>query len=383
MYGFTSAIGFIGFIIAFFVVFLLIRFKHLHSHWSVDNLENRPQKFHRHVVPRIGGVAIFAGFFFALGVSVWAEHVEPWGFELLFVCSLPIFLGGLIEDLTKQVGALTRLTLSFVAAGLGVFLLGGRLIHSGMPAVDMLLLNYPVISLFLTFLAVGGVINAMNIIDGYNGLCGMVALMIFVALGYVCYQVDDYVLLTICLAAIGATLGFFVWNFPRGLIFSGDGGAYFMGFLIAEISVLLIARHPDVSAFVPLLLVAYPVFEMLFSIYRRKFLLNKAVDSPDAMHLHQMVYKRLVRWKIGSGDPQHLIQRNSLTSPYLWALNLLTVVPAMLFWDQPLLLVLSGGMFMVCYVSFYRMIVKLHCPKWMVLRNRSKHECATQASRVL
>ncbi|HET7833731.1 MAG TPA: glycosyl transferase, partial [Gallionella sp.] len=207
--------------------------------------------------------------------------------------------------------------------------------------------------------------------------------MIFVALGYVCYRVDDFVLLTICMAAIGATLGFLVWNYPRGLIFSGDGGAYFLGFLIAEISVLLIARHPDVSAWMPLLLVAYPVFEMLFSIYRRKFLLNKAVDSPDAMHLHQMVYKRLVRWKIGSDDPQHLIQRNSLTSPYLWALTLLTVIPAMLFWDQPMLLVLSGGLFLVCYVSVYRMIVKLRCPKWMVLRDRGGRECAAQASRIL
>ncbi|HET7831559.1 MAG TPA: glycosyltransferase, partial [Gallionella sp.] len=158
---------------------MLIRSKHLHGHWSVDNLENRPQKFHRHVVPRIGGLGIFVGFFCALGISVWTKHLEPWGFELLFICSLPIFFGGLIEDLTKQVGALTRLTLSFFAAGLGVFLLGGRLIHSGISALDVLLANYPVISLFLTFLAVGGVINAMNIIDGYNGLCGMVALMIF------------------------------------------------------------------------------------------------------------------------------------------------------------------------------------------------------------
>ena len=65
-------------------------------------------------------------------------------------------------------------------------------------------------------------------------------------------------------------LGFFVWNFPAGLIFLGDGGAYFLGFYLAELAILLLHRNPEVSPMFPLLLCIYPVFETLFSIYRRK-----------------------------------------------------------------------------------------------------------------
>ena len=64
-------------------------------------------------------------------------------------------------------------------------------------------------------------------------------------------------------------LGFFVWNFPAGLIFLGDGGAYFLGFYVAELAILLLHRNPAVSPMFPLLLCIYPVFETLFSIYRR------------------------------------------------------------------------------------------------------------------
>ena len=71
----------------------------------------------------------------------------------------------------------------------------------------------------------------------------------------------------ICLA--GATAGFLVWNYPRGLIFAGDGGAYLWGVVIAMASVLLVQRHALVSPWFPMLLLIYPVWETLFSIYRK------------------------------------------------------------------------------------------------------------------
>lgn len=65
------------------------------------------------------------------------------------------------------------------------------------------------------------------------------------AAAYVAFQVDDAVVFSLALAGIGATLGFFIWNFPAGLIFLGDGGAYFLGFWFAELSILLLVRNPD------------------------------------------------------------------------------------------------------------------------------------------
>ena len=287
---------------------------------------------------------------------------------MLLLSAFPAFSAGLFEDLTKKIGPLPRLLATFVAAGLGFFLLHGGVTHLDLPFLDMLLQRYWWLSLLFTMVAVGGVAHAVNIIDGYNGLSGMVAVFIFLAIIYVCFKVQDIVLMSVCFAMVGAVLGFLFWNFPRGLIFAGDGGAYLIGFMIAEISVLLVARNPAVSPWFPLLCVIYPVFETVFSIYRRKFLQGRAVGYPDALHLHQMIYKRMVLWMVGSKDARHLTQRNSMTSPYLWLLTSFSVVPAMLFWNRTWVLMLFCLLFVLGYLYLYRMIVRFKVPNWLVLR---------------
>lgn len=143
--------------------------------------------------------------------------------------------------------------------------------------------------------------------------------------------------------------------------------------MIAEMSVLLVARHPQVSPWFPLLCVIYPVFETLFSIYRRKFLQGRRVGYPDALHLHQLIYMRLVRWMVGSKDVDHMTMRNSLTSPYLWALSSVSVVPAMLFWDNTVVLMCFVLIFMITYVYLYRMIIRFRTPRWMLLRKSMRN----------
>jgi UDP-N-acetylmuramyl pentapeptide phosphotransferase/UDP-N-acetylglucosamine-1-phosphate transferase len=224
-----------------------------------------------------------------------------------------------------------------------------------------------VAGLLFTAVAVGGVANAINIIDGFNGLASMVAAMILAALGYVAYVLGDHLLWNVCIATVGAVLGFFVWNYPRGLIFLGDGGAYLLGFLIGEVSVLLVARHPQVSPWFPFLLVIYPVFETLFSIYRKKILRGMSPGMPDGLHLHMLVFKRLVRWATGE-SPTALVRRNAATSPYLWMLCSLSVIPAVLFWRHPAWLVFFVALFALAYVWLYRRIVKFRSPR--VLRRR-------------
>ncbi|MFN3598497.1 MAG: glycosyl transferase family 4, partial [Aquificaceae bacterium] len=130
-------------------------------------------------------------------------------------------------------------------------------------------------------------------------------------------------------------------------IFLGDGGAYLVGFLIAEISVLLVKRNPEVSPWFPLLVVAYPVVESLFSIYRRKVLRGRSPGEPDKLHLHTLVYRRLSKIKDKT-------LRNSLTSPYLWALSLMGIVPALIFWKSTPMLVLMFFVFWLVYVYAYR-----------------------------
>jgi UDP-N-acetylmuramyl pentapeptide phosphotransferase/UDP-N-acetylglucosamine-1-phosphate transferase len=266
------------------------------------------------------------------------------------------------------VGVKVRLLATITSAGLAGILLNSWLNSVQILGIDNLMIAYPFLAITITCFAVGGVANAFNIIDGYNGLSSMVAIIILGGLAYVAFQVGDTQIMIAALAMIGALLGFMVWNYPRGLIFLGDGGAYLVGFWIAELSVLLTARHPEVSKWFPLLLCIYPIFETLFTIYRRVILKRVHPGMPDASHLHQLIYRRIVRWVGDDKDQQLQIYRNSMTSPYLWLLCLLGVIPAVLFWRYHLALKGFAILFAISYAWVYWAIVRHKVPDYLISR---------------
>ncbi|MCP9758462.1 glycosyl transferase [Aquitalea sp. S1-19] len=363
------AVVFTALLVSLLTGMLLIRTQHLHAHLSMDHDLSGVQKFHAAPTPRIGGVPVLAGLLaggaLLLFAGLEAETRLYWG---VLLSAGPVFLAGLVEDLTKKVSPLIRLLAAFASAAIAIWSVGGILPALGIPGIDLLLASFPVAAMLLTIFAAGGVCHSINIIDGYNGLMGGVALLAFCALAYVSLAVGDMPLLALCLAAAAAMLGFLVWNFPRGMIFAGDAGAYLVGFLLAELAVLLVARHPGVvSPWFPLLLLIYPVFETLFSIWRRKKR-QAAAGLPDSMHFHQMIYKRLVRWMVGSKEAKHLTRRNSLTAPYLWGVALFSIMPALLFWRHQWALQLCALLFVFAYVWAYRRLVTFRAPRLLVLR---------------
>lgn len=362
----------ISFITSFIFNLWLVRYSHLHARFSADSDLTGVQKFHAIAVPRIGGVAILLAILFALCVRYFqSSEVGLFGL-LLIVSSLPAFIAGLTEDITKKVGIRIRLLATVLAAGLAGYILNAWLGSVQILGIDNLMLAYPVLAIAITCFAVGGVANAFNIIDGYNGLSAMVAVIILSGITYVAFKVGDHQIMIAALAMIGALFGFLFWNYPRGLIFLGDGGAYFVGFWIAELSVLLTARHPEVSKWFPLLLCAYPIFETLFTIYRRMILKRVHPGMPDASHLHQLVYKRVVRWSIGTDHSYLKVQRNALTSPYLWILCLLAVIPAILFWQDHVLLKIFTAIFALTYCWIYWAIVRYQFPEYLIISNMDK-----------
>jgi UDP-N-acetylmuramyl pentapeptide phosphotransferase/UDP-N-acetylglucosamine-1-phosphate transferase len=358
----------VSFLTSLLITFWVIRSSHLHSKFSADSDTTAIQKFHSHIVPRIGGLGILLGLIVSLVVRrLENEAVGNFGL-LLIASSLPAFLFGFLEDITKKVGVKVRLIASFIAAAIAGHLLGGWLTSVQIFGIDNLMLAYPALAIGITCFAVAGVANAFNIIDGYNGLSSMVAIIILSGLSYVAFQVGDTQIMIAALAMIGALLGFLVWNYPRGLIFLGDGGAYLVGFWIAELSVLLTARHPEVSKWFPLLLCIYPIFETLFTIYRRVILKRVHPGMPDALHLHQLIYRRIVRWDSTNQNQQLQIYRNSMTSPYLWLLCLLGVIPAVLFWRYHLALKGFVILFGISYVWIYWAIVRHKIPEYLIAR---------------
>ena len=354
----------ISFIASLVVTLLVIRYDHLHGHLSADHDMDGVQKFHAVAVPRIGGVGVLAGALIASLVSLFMEPGANQFGLLVLLCGSVAFIAGVIEDFTKKVGVKERLLATAVSGLCGGFLLGGWLTRLDVPGLDYLI-AIPIVSILVTCIAISGVANAYNIIDGYNGLAGVVSIIVLLGLTYVARQVGDVQIVMISLAMVGSIAGFLVWNFPRGLIFLGDGGAYLIGFMIAELSVLLVARNPSVSPWFPLLLNFYPIFETIFSMYRKKIKRGISPGVPDGLHLHMLIYKRVVRWAVGTDSVKQKTTRNALTSLYLWVLSSFSVIPAIIFWDNAVVLMCFSVLFSATYLKIYKTIVRVKVPSWI------------------
>lgn len=356
-----------AFVVSTVVSLLLVRSARGRLHFFSDHDLDGPQKFHARPVPRVGGIAIMVGLIVASAVLMLRDAAAARLAWLLLLGSTPMFVAGLAEDLTKNVSPRRRLIFTALSAALVVWLIGAPISRTDLPGLDTLV-AYPLGALVVTVFVVAGVANSFNIIDGFNGLASMCATLILMCLVYVAFQVGDRVVASVALAAVGAVLGFFMWNYPAGLIFLGDGGAYLLGFLAAELAILLMHRNPSVSPMFPLLVCIYPVFETVFSIYRRWFIKESPPGMPDGIHLHSLIYRRLMRWAAGDRSAKALTRRNSMTAPYLWILCMASLVPALLWWDSTLLLGACIVGFAFLYISLYWRIVRFRAPRWMVIR---------------
>ncbi len=351
-----------------FTGYLIVRYEALHANWSFDPVKTGPQKIHAIPTPRIGGLGVMAGLFVSGAALLATDQGAPSEqFGFLLFASLPAFLGGITEDVTKNVSVLARLALTMLAAACGAWLLDAVLPRLDVLGLDTLLKRTP-FAIAFTIFAVCGVANAINIIDGYNGLAGGYSVIVLAAFAYVSVQVGDGFLLISALAMIGALLGFLVWNYPKGRIFLGDGGAYLLGFWLAELSVLLVVRHSEVSPWFPLLLLVYPIFETLFSIYRKIVLRGHSPGQPDGLHFHMLIFRRLVRSPAGSLDRSELTRRNSMVAAYIWTISGFCALMALFFWrDTPWLIAFSIS-FCICYVWVYWRIAQWKAPPWLIKR---------------
>ena len=358
----------LSFLLALALSFVLIRRARDHARHYADSM---PQRFHVGDVPRLGGVAILAGM--ALGwvfgpfstlfgdfrIQLSWGQAWPW-----LVALLPAVVGGAVEDATQRLRARYRLGLTLLSALLACGLLQLSIQHLGLAWIDPWFSASPWPGVVLAVVAIAGLPHAFNMIDGYNGLAGIVAVMICLALAHVSLQVGDRQLAAIVLCTAGATVGFLLWNYPHGLIFAGDGGAYLWGVVTAIASIMLVQRHPMVSPWFPMLLLIYPVCETVFSIYR-KVARGGSPSTADALHFHQLIHRRIVRNVLHDDGAQQMLMRNNRTSPYLWVIAGLTALPAVLFWNNTPVLIAFCAVFAVSYVMAYVAIVRFKVPRWL------------------
>jgi UDP-GlcNAc:undecaprenyl-phosphate/decaprenyl-phosphate GlcNAc-1-phosphate transferase len=256
------------------------------------NIVSTPGGRHIHgqVIPRLGGLAIYAAAVLTFLATAWLGPIrdvlqadeELRGLGLL-VGSTIMFLLGVVDDV-KSVRALHKFIIQILAASVA-WAFGFR-----MDVIDLPLLgtaSMGVFSLPITVLWVVGIINAVNLIDGLDGLAAGVVFFAGVTNFAVAYLLGTTFVAVVMATMAGAVLGFLFFNFNPARIFMGDSGSYFLGFLLAVCSIAgpLQKASATVSIAVPIVALGVPIIDTLLAMVRR-FLERRPLFSPDRGHIH-------------------------------------------------------------------------------------------------
>lgn len=304
---------------------------------------DKVQKMHFGKIPRGGGVGVFLAFCAGIALLVAFGKIEA-KFLALIIPSSFIFISGVLEDFNYALSPKIRLILQTAGA------ISAIIIFPNCVIVDIGVELYYNLAIIFTLFCMVGVTNAINIIDGFNGLAGGFALLVLISIAIVSAIVGNVAVFYIALVLLSVVLGFLVLNFPNAKIFLGDGGAYFMGFLLAFLLVILTQDSSNnitdksVSAYYGLCVMIYPVFEVLFSIWRRKRRRLSAM-SADKLHLHTLIFKRVTHSSIK-------------TSMLLWAINTPFIFTPIFFYNNITILVALIVVFIAIYIFLYLKIIR-------------------------
>lgn len=241
---------------------------------------------HKKPTPLLGGIAIFLSFLFGF---ILFGNQNPLMISIL-IASFLILLLGIFDDI-KPIKARYKFVIHILVALIVVFYGGLKLTH-----VDIfgLSLNFKWMSPYVTILIIVGIINAVNLIDGLDGLCAGISSIYFLTIGVIALILNKFNGLDIILSFImlGATLGFLVFNYPPAKIFMGDTGSTFLGLMISVIMLLGFKTVTLTSLLIPLVLLILPITDTLFAIIRRA-LNKKPIGQADKEHIHHQLLKHL------------------------------------------------------------------------------------------
>ena len=309
------------FIILFFTLaiylwnFLLVKFT-LRSFNQIQNISIHDSKN-----PRLGGIILISSLF--LWDYFKNNNISEVFLIYVIPISIPLIFIGVIEDIIVQVKPIIRLF--FLSISVVIFLLTNPW---GFPEIEITIfnnfLNYPIIKYIIFYFAILTVTNGFNLIDGANGLASAAALSSLGCILYLSYLFNHSFIFAAALILCAFIIIFLLFNFPFGIIFLGDTGAYFLGFYISVLTIILFAIETRLNTWGAGIILFYPCFEVAFSFFR-KLKKNISPTVPDSEHLHLLIF-----WILQKNKPKSR-SANCLVMPFLsiiWASPLLFTIVA-------------------------------------------------------
>ncbi|KYC81855.1 MraY family glycosyltransferase [Heyndrickxia faecalis] len=247
---------------------------------AVDKPNQR--KVHMKVMPRLGGLAIYISFI--AGVLLFQPDSSH---------SLPILLGSLIIVITGMVDDVRELSprvklIGQLAAALVVVLSGIHVEFINLPFGGQL--EFGIFSIPLTILWIVGVTNAINLIDGLDGLAAGVSSIALLTISGMAIIMGDAYVTVLGLILMASTIAFLFYNFYPAKIFMGDTGALFLGYMISVLSLLGFKNVTFISLIIPALILGVPISDTFFAIIRR-LVHKQPLSAPDKSHLHHCLLR--------------------------------------------------------------------------------------------
>ena len=235
------------------------------------------QKIHEGEVPRVGGLLFLSSFLITI---ILVEINYLFLILPLIFGSLIIFIFSFYEDLKQSLSPYFRLVILFIGSFVFIF-------FSELPDINISLLqsikDYKLIKILL---------NGFNFIDGLNGLGSFNFLSIILSVLYVGHFYDDIFIVNLSALIIVFAIVVFFLNFPFGKIFLGDSGSYIYALFSGALIIYLFQRHSQLPTLLAMVILSYPITEMLFSIFRKIFLKYSPM-RPDVDHMHHLIFKKL------------------------------------------------------------------------------------------
>ncbi|MGN1338005.1 MAG: glycosyltransferase family 4 protein [Candidatus Coprovivens sp.] len=271
--------------VTFMASALLVPFvKKIAAHCGAMDIPNE-RKVHKEPMPRMGGLAIFGSFL--IGYMLFART----SLQMLSILigGFIIILTGVIDDI-KPVSAKVKFLLQIGAACVVVFY--GNIVVDYISVLGLTINFIKPINYIITIGFIVAITNAINLIDGLDGLASGVSSIYFCTIAIIAFILNKMQGLDTILSLImlGATLGFLLHNFNPAKIFMGDTGSLFLGFTISVIGLLGFKAATLTSLVIPVVILAIPIFDTAFAIFRR-LLKGENIMAPDKDHFHHQLLK--------------------------------------------------------------------------------------------
>ncbi|MCD5413513.1 MAG: undecaprenyl/decaprenyl-phosphate alpha-N-acetylglucosaminyl 1-phosphate transferase [Clostridiales bacterium] len=238
------------------------------------------RRVHSTPMPRLGGLAIF--FAFMINALIWTPLTTE--FIGIFTAGTFILVFGVVDDF-KRISAKYKLIVQVIAAAIVIYS-GVRIEFFSFPFSSSGMVYLGMISIPVTLFWIVGITNAVNLMDGLDGLAAGLAAVASISLSIIAFLNGQTAVALLLMSLAGATLGFLPYNFNPAKIFMGDTGSLFIGFILATISIEgVIKSAATVAIIIPVLVLGVPVFDTAFAIVRRS-INGKPIHVADKGHLH-------------------------------------------------------------------------------------------------